>query len=89
MLLGDCPLLDIKPSYETDKTGPARLLDTIEGRSKHSFKTWLTDRPQVWRDAGEAVVVGSDGGQSSWKWCNTGSSRSDATARQRLALPPR
>ena len=31
-------------------TGPARLLDMVEGRSKAAFKTWLADRPQAWRD---------------------------------------
>src|SRR5436309_6745267 len=27
-----------------DGTGPARLLDMVEGRSKQAFKTWLADR---------------------------------------------
>jgi transposase len=27
-----------------DGTGPARLLDMIEGRSKQAFKTWLAER---------------------------------------------
>lgn len=31
-------------------TGPARLLDMVEGRSKQVFKTWLAERPQAWRD---------------------------------------
>jgi transposase len=38
-------------------TGPARLLDTVEGRSKQAFKTWLTERPETWRDAVEAVAM--------------------------------
>jgi len=38
-------------------TGPARLLDMVEGRSKQVFKTWLTDRPQAWRDAIEVVAM--------------------------------
>ena len=42
-----------------DGTGPARLLDMVEGRSKQAFKTWLAARPQAWRDAVE--VVGMDG----------------------------
>jgi transposase len=29
-----------------DKTGPARLLDMIEGRSKAVFKEWLAARPR-------------------------------------------
>lgn len=40
-----------------DGTGPARLLDMVEGRSKQAFKTWLADRPQVWRDGIEAVAM--------------------------------
>ena len=28
-----------------DGTGPARLLDMVEGRSKQAFKTWLAERP--------------------------------------------
>jgi transposase len=38
-------------------TGPARLLDMIEGRSKRAFKTWLADRDQGWRDAVEVVAM--------------------------------
>ena len=38
-------------------TGPARLLDMVEGRSKQAFKTWLTERPQAWRDAVEVVAM--------------------------------
>jgi transposase len=38
-------------------TGPARLLDMVEGRSKQAFKTWLADRDQAWRDAVEVVAM--------------------------------
>ncbi|SDN99705.1 Transposase [Klenkia soli] len=38
-------------------TGPARLLDTVEGRSKQVFKTWLADRPKAWRDRVEVVAM--------------------------------
>ena len=38
-------------------TGPARLLDMIEGRSKQAFKTWLTVRPQSWRNDVEVVAM--------------------------------
>jgi transposase len=38
-------------------TGPARLLDMVEGRSKHVFKAWLAGRPQVWRDGVEVVAM--------------------------------
>ncbi len=40
-----------------DGTGPARLLDMVEGRSKQAFKTWLADRPQSWRDRVEVVAM--------------------------------
>ena len=40
-----------------DGTGPARLLDMVEGRSKSAFKTWLTERPKAWRDAVEVVAM--------------------------------
>ncbi len=40
-----------------DGTGPARLLDMVEGRSKQAFKTWLADRPQAWRDAVQVVAM--------------------------------
>ena len=40
-----------------DGTGPARLLDMVEGRSKQAFKTWLAERPQSWRDAVEVVAM--------------------------------
>jgi transposase len=40
-----------------DGTGPARLLDMVEGRSKQAFKQWLADRPQAWRDAVEVVAM--------------------------------
>ena len=29
-------------------TGPARLLDMIEGRSKQAVKQWLADRHEAW-----------------------------------------
>ena len=38
-------------------TGPARLLDMVEGRSKQVFKTWLAGRPQAWRDRIEVVAM--------------------------------
>ena len=38
-------------------TGPARLLDMVEGRSKQAFKTWLAERPQSWRDGIEVVAM--------------------------------
>jgi transposase len=50
-------IVDLTPVR--DGTGPARLLDMVEGRSKQVFKTWLAGRPQAWRDAIE--VVAADG----------------------------
>ncbi len=38
-------------------TGPARLLDMVEGRSKQAFKAWLAERPQDWRAAVEVVAM--------------------------------
>lgn len=38
-------------------TGPARLLDVVEGRSKQAFKTWLAKRPLPWRDRLEVVAM--------------------------------
>ena len=40
-----------------DGTGPARLLDMVEGRSKQVFKQWLADRPQAWREGIEVVAM--------------------------------
>jgi transposase len=48
-------VIDLTPIR--DGTGPARLLDMVEGRSKQAFKTWLAARPQVWRDRVEVVAM--------------------------------
>ena len=40
-----------------DETGPSRLLDMVEGRSKQAFKQWLAARDQAWRDAVEVVAM--------------------------------
>ncbi len=40
-----------------DGTGPARLLDMVQGRSKQAFKHWLSERDQSWRDAVEVVAM--------------------------------
>ncbi len=40
-----------------DRTGPARLLDMVEGRSKQAFKQWLSERDQAWRDRVEVVAM--------------------------------
>ena len=38
-------------------TGPARLLDMVEGRSKQAFRQWLAAREQAWRDQVEVVAM--------------------------------
>ncbi|MDP7728075.1 ISL3 family transposase (plasmid) [Mycobacterium avium subsp. hominissuis] len=48
-------IIDLTPAR--DKTGPARLLDMIEGRSKQAFQQWLADRPKDWRDRVEVVAM--------------------------------
>lgn len=48
-------IIDLTPVR--DGTGPARLLDMIEGRSKQVFKTWLAARPKTWRDQVEVVAM--------------------------------
>ncbi len=40
-------------------TGPSRLLAMVEGRSKHAFKTWLSQQPEAWRD--QVRIVAMDG----------------------------
>ncbi len=48
-------IIDLTPVR--DKTGPARLLDMVEGRSKQVFKTWLAGRPNDWRSRIEVVAM--------------------------------
>ena len=48
-------IIDLTPIR--DRTGPARLLDMVEGRSKQVFKTWLAERTQAWRDQLEVVAM--------------------------------
>ena len=48
-------IIDLTPVR--DGTGPARLLDMVEGRSKQAFKTWLAEREKSWRDAVEVVAM--------------------------------
>ncbi len=38
-------------------SGPARLLDMVEGRSKQAFKQWLAGRPEAWRLGVEVVAM--------------------------------
>jgi len=48
-------VIDLTPVR--DGTGPARLLDMVECRSKQVFATWLDERPQAWRDQVEIVAM--------------------------------
>ena len=48
-------IIDLTPVR--DKTGPARLLDMVEGRSKPVFKTWLEQQTPQFRDGIEVVAM--------------------------------
>ena len=48
-------IIDLTPVR--DGTGPARLLDMIDGRSKQVLKTWLAQRNQTWRDTVDVVAM--------------------------------
>ncbi|ALB03364.1 ISL3 family transposase [Kocuria palustris] len=48
-------IIDLTPIR--DNTGPARLLDMVEDRSKQAFKTWLAARPKQWRAGVEVVAM--------------------------------
>lgn len=48
-------IIDLTPIRQG--SGPSRLLDMVEGRSKQTFKQWLADRPQAWRDGVEVVAM--------------------------------
>ena len=50
-------IIDLTPIR--DGTGPARLLDMVEGRSKAVFKAWLAQQDLLWRN--ELEVVAMDG----------------------------
>jgi transposase len=48
-------IIDLTPVR--DGTGPARLLDMVEGRSKAVFKTWLDAQTPAFRDGIEVVAM--------------------------------
>ncbi len=48
-------IIDLTPVR--DRTGPARLLDMVEGRSKQVFKMWLSERDETWRAGVEVVAM--------------------------------
>jgi len=48
-------VIDLTPIR--DGTGPARLLDMVEGRSKQVFKDWLAGQQESWRTGVEVVAM--------------------------------
>ena len=48
-------IIDLTPVR--NKTGPARLLDMVDGRSKQVFSRWLQQQTQEWRDGIEVVAM--------------------------------
>ena len=48
-------IIDLTPVR--DSTGPARLLDMIEGRSKQVFANWLDQQSKQWRDGVQIVAM--------------------------------
>ncbi len=48
-------IMDLTPVRK--KTGPARLLDMVPGRSKAVFKTWLAEREPDWKNRIEVVAM--------------------------------
>ena len=48
-------IIDLTPIR--NGTGPARLLDMVEGRSKQTFKQWLAERDEAWRQGLEVVAM--------------------------------
>jgi transposase len=48
-------IIDLTPVR--DQTGPARLLDMVEGRSKAVFTDWLSQQSQAFRDGVQVVAM--------------------------------
>ncbi len=48
-------IIDLTPVR--DKTGPSRLLDIVQGRSKKVFKTWLTTQSREFRAGVEEIAM--------------------------------
>ena len=48
-------IIDLTPVR--DGTGPARLLDMVEGRSKQVFANWLDQQSKQWRDGVQIVAM--------------------------------
>ena len=56
-------IVDLTPVR--DHTGPARLLDVVQGRSKHVLSSWLAACPQEWKDNIEIVAMDGFSGYKS------------------------
>ena len=48
-------IIDLTPVR--DGTGPARLLDMVDGRSNQVFKSWLAERDETWRSRVDVVAM--------------------------------
>ena len=48
-------IIDLTPIR--NRTGPARPLDMVQGRSKQVVKQWLADRPTAWRQGLKVVAM--------------------------------
>lgn len=48
-------IIDLTPVR--DRTGPARLLDLVEGRSKAVFRTWLDQQAEAFRGGIEVIAM--------------------------------
>lgn len=53
-------IIDLTPVC--DGTGPARLLDLVEGRSASALKAWLAEQPPAFREQVEVVAMDGFGG---------------------------
>ena len=54
---GSCPVRVAVDDAVLAGTGPARLLDMVEGRSKAAVKAWLAQRPKARCDGVEVVAM--------------------------------
>ena len=61
-------MIDLTPVR--DRSGPARLLDMVPGRSKKVLKTWLSQRDQDRR--GRVEVMAMDGFTGARERCRRG-----------------
>ena len=59
-------VIDLTPVR--DRSGPARLLDVVPGRSKKVFKTWLAARGESWRERVEVVAMDGFTGSRERRW---------------------